>query len=101
MINKRKRSFTLIELLVVIGILAILATIVVLVINPAERLAQTRDSKRLHDLKILQSAINLTVTFKALAGRNFDSSGPFFGPEECAPNPGPPPTQSVFVSVPS
>ncbi|MGC9603258.1 MAG: prepilin-type N-terminal cleavage/methylation domain-containing protein, partial [Minisyncoccia bacterium] len=37
-------SFTLIELLVVIGILGVLATAVVLVLNPAQLLAQARDS---------------------------------------------------------
>ncbi|MGC9603563.1 MAG: type II secretion system protein, partial [Minisyncoccia bacterium] len=40
-------GFTLIELLVVIGILGTLATAVVLVLNPAQLLAQARDSTRL------------------------------------------------------
>ena len=34
-----KKGFTLIELVIVIGILAILATVVVLVLNPAQLLA--------------------------------------------------------------
>jgi len=53
------RAFTLIELLVVIAILAILATAVILVINPAELLKGARDSTRLSDLAALNSALGL------------------------------------------
>lgn len=55
----RKRGFTLIELLIVIGILAILATAVILVLNPAQLLAQARDSQRISDLGSVKSAIGL------------------------------------------
>jgi prepilin-type N-terminal cleavage/methylation domain-containing protein len=51
-------SFTLIELLVVIGILGVIATAVVLVLNPAELLKQARDSTRLSDLATLNSALS-------------------------------------------
>jgi len=54
-----KKGFTLIELLVVIGILAVLATVVVLVLNPAQLFAQARDTQRLSDLSSTVSAINL------------------------------------------
>jgi prepilin-type N-terminal cleavage/methylation domain-containing protein len=54
-----KRGFTLIELLIVIGILAILSTATVLVINPVEILKQARDTQRITDLKSLSSAISL------------------------------------------
>lgn len=47
------------ELLIVIGILAILATTVALVLNPAELLRQARDSQRLSDLRTINSAIGL------------------------------------------
>lgn len=52
-----QKGFTLIELLIVIGILAILSTAMVLVINPAELLRRSRDTQRLSDLSTLKTAI--------------------------------------------
>ncbi|MEK7574326.1 MAG: hypothetical protein AAB514_02225, partial [Patescibacteria group bacterium] len=45
--------------LIVIAILAILATTVVLVLNPAQILAQARDAQRISDLSSVKSAIAL------------------------------------------
>ena len=56
---KSKKSFTLIELLIVIAILALLMSIVIIAINPAELLKQTRDSKRVSSLKSLNNALNI------------------------------------------
>ena len=42
----KRSGFTLIELLVVIAIIAILAVVVILTLNPAQLLAQARDSTR-------------------------------------------------------
>jgi len=52
-----EKSFTLIELLIVIGILAILATVVIIVLNPAEFLKQARDSRRMDELQTINKAI--------------------------------------------
>jgi len=60
--NSQKKGFTLIELLIVIGILAVLATVVVLVLNPAQLFAQARDSRRVEDLNNVRGAINLYLT---------------------------------------
>ena len=57
-----KKGFTLIELLIVIAILAILATTVVLVLNPAQLLAQARDTQRISDLSTLKSAIAIYLS---------------------------------------
>lgn len=55
------KGFTLVELLIVIAIIAILAAVVVLIINPLEITKRGRDAARLSDLANLQNAINVTV----------------------------------------
>ena len=70
---KNKKGFTLIELLVVIAILALLMSIVVITLNPAEMLRKTRDTKRVSDLNSLITALNLYIGDKAtpvLGGSN-------------------------------
>ena len=60
--NSAKKGFTLIELLIVIAILAILTAAVVVVLNPAQLLAQARDAQRLSDASSVVSAITLWLT---------------------------------------
>jgi len=60
--KKNLVGFTLLELLIVIGILAILSTTMILVINPAEILKKARDSQRISDLNTLKSAIAYYIT---------------------------------------
>ena len=59
--NKLNKGFTLIELLVVIAILSILATLMVLAINPAEAQRKSRDATRLSDLATMRKAIDLGI----------------------------------------
>ncbi len=54
---KFQKGFTLIELLVVIAIIAILSVVVILTLNPAELLRQSRDSNRISDMSVTKSAI--------------------------------------------
>lgn len=50
-------AFTLIELLIVIAILGILAIVVLILINPAEKFAQTRDTGRITSVTQLGRAV--------------------------------------------
>lgn len=52
-------AFTLIELLIVIAIIAVLATVIVLALSPAQLLMQSRDANRLSDLADINEAVAL------------------------------------------
>ena len=60
--NTFSKGFTLVELLIVITILAALAAAVVVVLNPAELLAQARDAQRLADLTTLRDSTLLILS---------------------------------------
>ncbi|MDE1871820.1 MAG: prepilin-type N-terminal cleavage/methylation domain-containing protein, partial [Candidatus Micrarchaeota archaeon] len=55
-------SFTLIELLIVIAIIGILASVVVLILNPSQLLSQSRDSRRIQDLSNVNNAIGIYLS---------------------------------------
>ncbi len=56
---KSQKSFTLVELLIVIAILALLMSIIIISINPAEMLRKTRDTKRISELNGLNNALGI------------------------------------------
>lgn len=56
---KTQKGFSLIEVLMVFGILATLATVTVLILNPVEHLKSARDANRFSDLRSVQKTISL------------------------------------------
>lgn len=56
--NKKQKGFTLIEILIVIGILAILASVVIIAMNPARQFAQARNSQRRSDINAILNAVH-------------------------------------------
>lgn len=54
---KIPRGFTLIEILLVIGIIAVLATVVIVALDPATRFQDARDSRRISDIQSISSTI--------------------------------------------
>jgi type IV pilus assembly protein PilA len=53
----KRSGFTLIELLLVIGIITILASIVIVAINPTKQLADARDAQRRSDVNTILKAV--------------------------------------------
>lgn len=66
----RKKGFTLIEVLIVLGIIAVLAAVVLVAINPARQFAQARNTQR---------ESNVTTILDAIDQRTIDGQGTFAG----------------------
>ena len=55
--SKAQSGFTLIELLLVIGIIALLASIVIVAINPTKQLGDARNAQRRSDVNTILNAV--------------------------------------------
>lgn len=56
-----QRGFTLIEILIVIGLIAVLAVIVLIAINPARQFAQARNTQRTSNVTTILNAIGQNI----------------------------------------
>lgn len=74
-LKSTKKAFTLIEVLVVIGIIAILAAVVLIAINPARQFKQAHDSQR---------SSNINAILNAIGQRLADNKGVWTTTTSCA-----------------
>jgi type IV pilus assembly protein PilA len=58
----KKKGFTLIEVLIVIGVIAILAAIIIIAINPARQFAQARNTQRRNDVLAILNSVHQRMT---------------------------------------
>lgn len=73
MLERRQRGFTLPEILVTVGILAMLAVIVIIAIDPVRRFEDARDSRRLSDTQAIAGAIHqYTIDHKGMLPPGLD-----------------------------
>jgi len=94
--RKNRKAFTLIELLVVIAIIAVLSVVVILSLNPAELLRQSRDSNRISNMATLKSAISLYLA--DVASPNLASTSAAYGTGYYSSNLGATTTFTVALS---
>lgn len=59
--TSKQSGFTLIEILLVIGMIAVLATVVFVALDPAKRFRDARDAKRTTDVQSVLSAIQTSI----------------------------------------
>lgn len=75
-LKNSSKGFTLIEILIVIGIIAILAAIVIVAINPAKQFAQARNTQRESNINTILNAVGQRLADnKGIFEGSFDIGG--------------------------
>jgi prepilin-type N-terminal cleavage/methylation domain-containing protein len=59
---KQRKGFTLIEILIVIGLIAVLAGVLVVALNPARQFAQARNAQRYNNVDTIMGSVINNVT---------------------------------------
>jgi prepilin-type N-terminal cleavage/methylation domain-containing protein len=59
---KQHKGFTLIEILIVIGLIAVLAGVLVVALNPARQFAQARNAQRYNNIDTIMGAVINNMT---------------------------------------
>ncbi len=67
---RKNSAFTIVELLITIAIVIILASSVVLYLNPVQRLAEGRDSRRTNELNQISAALRLVYNQGKIKGNS-------------------------------
>jgi len=79
----KNKGITLIELSLAISILAIIMAVVIIAINPGQRLAEGRDNRRESDIQIIYGTIEYSIQHHTTHGINFPATIPGSFQEIC------------------
>lgn len=72
--ESRSKGFTLIELLIVIAVLGVLATVILVVLDPVEQLARSRDAGRKSTVDQLGGTLQAYYTTRAASATPFPTA---------------------------